>query len=152
MRALGVTFSFLQRMSKGIYCLVVHLDSPKSIRIGALGSKDFLAGYYLYVGSALGGLSRLDRHFRFSKEHYTRPKWHIDYLDFEAPILYAYYAETESRLECSLAAAIGGDSVNGFGCSDCSCVSHLFYRTSDPSKEIVKAFLSLGLTAYRKDA
>jgi len=139
-------------MSKGIYCLVVHLDSPKSIRIGALGIKEFLAGYYLYVGSALGGLSRLDRHFRFSKERYTRPKWHIDYLDFEASLLYAYYAETENRLECSLATALGGISVNGFGCSDCSCESHLFYRTSEPSKEIIMAFQSLGLIAHRKDA
>jgi len=139
-------------MSKGIYCLVIYLDSPKSIRIGALGVTDFPAGYYLYVGSALGGLSRLDRHFRFSKEHYTRPKWHIDYLDFVAPILYAYYAETERRLECTLATTLGGVSVNGFGCSDCSCESHLLYRTSDPSKEIIYAFRSLGLTAYRKDA
>lgn len=138
-------------MSKGIYCLVIYVDSPKTIRIGALGDIDFAAGYYLYVGSALGGLSRLDRHLRFSKEHYTRPKWHVDYLDSVAPIQYALYAETEERLECRLASALGGQYVMGFGCSDCSCESHLFYRTYEPSKEITRAFHSLGLTVHRKN-
>ena len=32
-----------------------------------------------------------------------------------------------------------------FGCSDCSCTSHLFYRQGDPKQEILAAFRELQL-------
>ena len=135
-------------MSKGIYCLVLRLTTLNKIRIGALGELDFEPGYYLYVGSALGsgGLSRVKRHLCFSQEKYMKPKWHIDYLDSIAPIVATFCAETDKRLECALAHAIGGKSVFGFGCSDCDCKSHLFYRENEPFKEIESAFSSLGLS------
>ena len=139
-------------MSKGIYCLVVFVASPKTIRIGALGNIDFEKGYYLYVGSALGsgGLSRLDRHIRFSEEKYMKPKWHIDYLDSQVPIVAAFSAETEEPLECVLAERIGGPFVRKFGCSDCGCESHLFYRKTNPFEEIEGAFTSLGLCVKKR--
>ncbi|HJJ47217.1 MAG TPA: GIY-YIG nuclease family protein [Methanocorpusculum sp.] len=138
-------------MSKGIYCLVIRLATHKTLRIGALGKIDFAPGYYLYVGSALGsgGMSRIDRHVRFSQKNYMKPKWHIDYLDSVAPIVAVFSAETEERLECALARAIGGTSISGFGCSDCSCQSHLFYREHNPLAEIDAAFSRTGLLANR---
>jgi sugar fermentation stimulation protein A len=42
---------------------------------------------------------------------------------------------SEDDLECELASAMGNISewsVPGFGCSDCSCPSHLFGFTTDP--------------------
>ena len=40
--------------SKGIYALVLHLEHREEITVGKLGTVTFPAGYYLYVGSALG--------------------------------------------------------------------------------------------------
>jgi Uri superfamily endonuclease len=57
---------------------------------------------------------------------------------------------TEEPLECRLAQALGGDSIPGFGCSDCTCTSHLFFRRSNPVKETEAAFRSLGLAACTK--
>lgn len=136
-------------MHKGIYALILRLDVPKDIRIGALGVISFQPGYYLYAGSALGsgGLSRVSRHIRFYRERYRKAKWHIDYLMEEAVLEKTVCAETEERLECVLAAGIGGASIEKFGCSDCDCASHLFYRKEEPTKEILAVFEMLGLHA-----
>jgi len=51
----------------GTYALLLKLDKQERITVGRLGTFDFPAGYYLYVGSALGpgGLqARLARHRR----------------------------------------------------------------------------------------
>lgn len=134
-------------MKKGIYALVIHLEEPKDIRIGALGTLSFKQGWYIYAGSALGsgGLSRVSRHIRFYRENYRNAKWHVDYLMEAATLQKTICAETEERLECVLAQTIGGDCVLRFGCSDCDCPSHLFYREEEPSGEILKVFKEMGL-------
>lgn len=140
-------------MDKGIYCLVFK-NPACTARVGALGELTFRRGWHVYVGSALGsgGLARLERHIALSRDRDRRPKWHVDWLSGNrAFILHAaVHAVTEERLECRLAAALGGDSVAGFGCSDCSCVSHLFYRRGNPVREIEAAFRSLGFAASTK--
>jgi len=119
------------------------------VRIGALGDISFPAGWYIYIGSALGsgGLARLDRHIAFPAAPGKNPKWHVDYLlrDPGFSLRYAVYAVTPDRLECRLAGECGGTGVPGFGCSDCSCTSHLFFRDHDPRDELVAAFGRLGL-------
>lgn len=134
-------------MNKGIYALILRLSEQKEIRIGALGTLTFPPGYYIYAGSALGsgGLSRVARHIRFYRERYRKAKWHIDYLMEEAVLEKTVCAETKDRLECILAAGIGGSPVERFGCSDCDCQSHLFYRGEDPTEEILAVFEKLGL-------
>lgn len=136
-------------MQKGIYTLILHLTEPKNIRIGALGTISFKPGYYIYAGSALGsgGLSRVSRHIRFYRERYRKAKWHIDYLMEEAVLEKTICAETGERLECILASGISGDCVENFGCSDCDCVSHLFYREEEPTEEILGVFGKMGLNA-----
>ena len=136
-------------MQKGIYTLILSLAVPKDIRIGALGVITFQPGYYIYAGSALGsgGLSRVSRHIRFYRERYRKAKWHIDYLMEEAVLEKTVCAETDLRLECVLASRIGGDSVLRFGCSDCDCASHLFYRKEEPTIEILAVFEKMGLEA-----
>ena len=140
-------------MDKGIYCLIFK-NPACSARIGALGEVTFRRGWHVYVGSALGsgGLIRLERHIALSLSRDRRPSWHVDYLSVNPlfPLHITVHAATGERLECRLAGAIGGDAVPGFGCSDCSCTSHLFYRRMNPVREVREAFRSLGLDATTK--
>ena len=140
-------------MDKGIYCLVFK-NPACTARIGALGEVTFRPGWHVYVGSALGsgGLIRLERHIGLSRNPDRRPSWHVDYLSVNPyfPLHTTLYAVTGERLECRLAGAIGGDAVPGFGCSDCSCTSHLFFRRKNPVLEVREAFRSLGLDATTK--
>ncbi|MDE4908469.1 DUF123 domain-containing protein [Methanogenium marinum] len=117
--------------------------------IGALGETTFPAGWYIYVGSALGpgGLARADRHIRvFHAGGEHPPRWHIDHLlsDNRFILTAAVCGETEDRLECTLAHYLGGDEIGGFGCSDCRCTSHLFYRNNNPQQECCKALNACG--------
>lgn len=137
-------------MDKGVYALV--LENPQSeVRVGALGVREFAAGWHIYVGSALGsgGLARADRHVRLARHRDRSPRWHIDYLllDPRFMLTAVVTAVTGKDRECALAREIGGPCVSGFGCSDCTCLSHLFYRSGDPMLELVAAFARLGLDA-----
>ena len=71
---------------KGTYVLMLELTSEKQLQIGKLGRFRFSGGYYLYIGSARGGLeARIRRHFRRQKPL----RWHIDCLRQSANILEA---------------------------------------------------------------
>jgi Uri superfamily endonuclease len=137
-------------MDKGIYCLVFKNPSCTA-GVGALGEIAFRNGWHVYVGSALGsgGLARLSRHVSLSRAKDKQPKWHVDYLScsdyFE--LRYTVHALTGDQLECRLAEMLGEPHVPSFGCSDCRCPSHLFFRQKNPHDEIVSAFNRLGLVA-----
>lgn len=135
-------------LRRGIYCLLFTAPSCR-IRVGALGDLLFDPGWYIYVGSALGpgGLSRVRRHLRINREGTDRPHWHIDYLSRHPGVILRarICAHTDHPMECGLARTIGGEGVEGFGCSDCRCTSHLLYRTSDPTAEVLAGFSRLGL-------
>jgi len=140
-------------MDKGIYCLVFH-NPGCTISVGALGEIVFRKGWHIYIGSALGcgGLKRLERHIALAEAKDKRPKWHVDYLLASDlfPLRYAVSATTSLRLECLVASALSGESVPGFGCSDCACTSHLFFRESDPVQEIRQVFRCLQLVPVTK--
>jgi Uri superfamily endonuclease len=140
-------------MDKGIYCLIFW-NPGCTVTVGALGPVAFEAGWHVYVGSALGsgGLARLERHRTLSRKKDRCPNWHVDYLSVSRSfrLRSTVHALTEERLECRLAAALGGETVPGFGAGDCSCPSHLFYRRRNPVREIKTAFRSLGLAACTK--
>jgi Uri superfamily endonuclease len=135
-------------MDKGIYSLVFQTPGS-TIRVGALGALTFRAGWYIYVGSALGsgGLQRLGRHISLTLLRDKQPTWHVDYLLTSScfSLVYAVYAVTGDRLECKLAGGLDDDGIPKFGCSDCSCTSHLLYSKSDPKQEIFAAFRKLKL-------
>ena len=122
---------------KGTYALVLTLDKETTISVGKLTSFSFPAGYYLYVGSALGGLfPRVRRHIQGGGKMY----WHIDYLRQKAEVVEVWYMVSDKRLECSWyeAAADMPEAqvpVAGFGSSGCGCYSHLLYFRSMPSFE-----------------
>jgi Uri superfamily endonuclease len=140
-------------MDKGIYCLVFKTPGC-TICVGALGPLLFQAGWYVYVGSALGsgGLHRLGRHISLTRLHDKRPTWHVDYLLLspEFSLVYAVCAVSADRYECLLSRELNGCRIPRFGCSDCSCTSHLFYREDDPTEEIFTAFSSLRLSPVIK--
>lgn len=136
-------------MDKGIYCLVFS-NPACTVRVGALGEIPFRAGWHAYIGSALGsgGLRRLFRHVSLAENRSHPQKWHVDYLTVNPHFLlsYAVFAPTGDRLECPLAARISGEGIAGFGCSDCTCHSHLVFCDHDPEAKVVAAFRSLGLS------
>lgn len=130
---------------KGIYLLLIGLPEKQKITVGSLGNISFPAGHYVYIGSALGGFkSRLNRHLR--KEKLT--KWHIDYLLRKASLQDIIICETEERLECAVAQALGRrlKVIPRFGSSDCRCEGHLFFSNRTNEKQLLASLRSLGLS------
>ena len=121
----------------GTYVLLMTLAERIRLGVGRLGVFPLRAGWYVYVGSALGpgGLhARLSRHAREEKKLH----WHIDYLLRQAGLREVWYVEDRERRECAWAKLLedlpGSEvPVPGFGTSDCRCRSHLFVLTSCPS-------------------
>ena len=113
---------------KGIYVLIIQIEQAFSCGIGALGELTFPEGVYAYVGSAQNNLElRVKRHQRKEKRLF----WHIDYLLINkgAKVTAVYYASAKKEEECGISRIIeasGALPIKGFGCSDCSCKSHLF--------------------------
>ena len=127
----------------GTYALVIALECGFSLRIGKLGTHSLQPGYYVYVGSALGGLSnRLRHHLRSEK----RLHWHIDYLLQQSTVVQIWYAIGSDRLECNwnvLLQNLPGAVIPiiGFGSSDCQCSSHLTCFCVVPSPQSFKMML-----------
>jgi Uri superfamily endonuclease len=124
---------------KGSYLLLFRLEEDQShITIGKLGTFDFVAGCYLYVGSAFGsgGLAARLRHHQ--KRHKPRPHWHIDYLRPHLQLTEIWVIAGPLKLEHSWCRALTNipDTtipVPRFGASDSTCAAHLFYRQKRPS-------------------
>jgi len=133
---------------KGAYLIIAELRPARTIRVGALGRLRLVAGAYVYVGSALGGLERrIARHLRRRKRHH----WHIDYLLAHARVIEVVRVPTEVRVECALARELAFrlEGVPGFGASDCRCASHLFVHadTIRLRAAVREALAALGLEA-----
>jgi len=119
----------------GTYALVIHSGVGLHLPVGKLGICNFPPGYYVYAGSALGGLSGRLRHHLESEK---RLHWHIDYLLQQAQVAEIWYALGPNKIECrwntilqNLPGAI--PSIPGFGSSDCICSSHLtYFRVTPP--------------------
>lgn len=118
----------------GCYQLLIYLGKPCRIRVGRLGIFDFPAGWYVYTGSALGGLSfRIKRHLQRKK----RLHWHIDYLLQHGRITGIKKCLTTKRKECSLNVRLfnffkAKMLVKKFGSTDCRCKTHLAYFEKKP--------------------
>lgn len=120
----------------GTYVLMFRAQQRCNVRIGALGTGNFPAGYYLYVGSAHGGgglRARVGRHVARDKTQ----RWHIDYLRPELLALAVWWQACPARLEDTWVEhmpTLGmAPSMHGFGASDSRHGSHLFYSTRQPS-------------------
>jgi Uri superfamily endonuclease len=124
----------------GTYALVIFLQNKFSLQVGKLGVHDFPTGYYIYAGSALGGLfGRLRHHLKSDK----RLHWHIDYFLQQAKVAQIWYALGQDRLECkwnAILADLQGATpiIPGFGASDCCCHTHLTHLQTRPSLNIFR--------------
>jgi sugar fermentation stimulation protein A len=113
----------------GIYLLGLCLAEQATCDVGRFGQITFHPGWYVYVGSALGGLGpRLRRHARYKKPHH----WHIDALREVASLLKIAVRVGRERLECTAAAHVAtlpgaSQPIARFGASDCRCATHLFH-------------------------
>ena len=113
--------------------MVLALEDAEELEIGRLGSRSFPAGIYLYCGSALGGVvARVSRHLRKEKKLH----WHIDHLLAKGDAMGALVFPGEENQECRMADLLSAHGpiltpVLGFGCSDCSCASHLFHLADE---------------------
>ncbi|MES9971234.1 MAG: GIY-YIG nuclease family protein [Candidatus Thiodiazotropha sp.] len=118
------------KASHGTYALLLQTTKSKLVNVGRWGSINVEPGFYIYIGSAFGpgGVrARVARHCRAGKAKH----WHIDYLRETATIESVWYSHSQTRLEHRWAGALANwsrsEPVEGFGCSDCNCVAHLFY-------------------------
>ncbi len=121
--------------SSGVYHLLLFIEKPRLIRVGALGRISFPAGYYTYTGRAMRGLAaRLARHARRKK----KLRWHIDYLLLHSELVEIRIIPTddpgeEEHLADALwrrARKVMGEAAlpaPGFGSSDSRLPSHLRY-------------------------
>jgi Uri superfamily endonuclease len=130
---------------KGVYSLVIWLNSETSLQIRKLGCFNLQRGYYVYTGSALGNGAtslrrRVARHLRKTKTRH----WHIDFFlaDKNAEVAAVVAAETSARKECEVNDFIKKIEgmiilIKDFGSSDCGhkCGSHLIYFNEENIKE-----------------
>jgi Uri superfamily endonuclease len=128
---------------KGIYALEILLDKDACIKIGALGEVLFKKGVYVYAGSAQNNLEkRVQRHLRKENKLF----WHIDYLlnHEHSKIIRVLLRQGNKEQECAVAKELGmrGEAVEGFGCSDCHCRSHLFWFPTDFEGKEPQAFFT----------
>jgi Uri superfamily endonuclease len=138
----------------GTYALILRSRSKARTQVGRWGWLDIEPGYYIYVGSAFGpgGVrARVARHCRATK----RKHWHIDYLrEFLSPIG-AWYSHETTRLEHRWAQAFHDmdctSSVQGFGCSDCKCRSHLFNTRAEPDLALFSVIVGGQVRAWPVD-
>lgn len=131
----------LAARAPGTYLLLLRLDGPHQLQVGKLGRVSLPRGWYVYVGSALGGLgARLRRHLRQPKPSH----WHIDALTEVATIQAIAVHLGPARLECSVAALLASRAASQpaprFGASDCRCPTHLLHFTNPPDLQLSPAW------------
>ncbi len=124
----------------GTYALLLRLDPEADIQVGKLGRFHFPRGWYVYVGSArgAGGLAARVRHHWGSA---MPAHWHIDFLRRLARPIDIWWEIGSARRECEWAGTIGRSEgalliAPGFGATDCSCISHLWYFRLRPDAMI----------------
>lgn len=137
----------------GTYILMFRSCASERLRVGHWGLLRISPGYYLYVGSAFGpgGVSaRVTRHWRKHKSKH----WHVDYLRENTSLVSVWYSHFPERLEHRWSAVLeamkGANPIKGFGCSDCSCKSHLYYFDGLPDFEKFARAAGVPVNIWRK--
>ena len=122
----------------GTYLLVLYLAEQAVCQVGRFGQFSVQPGWYVYVGSALGGLGgRLRRHARRAKPRH----WHIDGLRAATQLVKVAVHVGNDRLECATAARVvalpgATQPIARFGASDCRCPTHLFHFAAEPAVQL----------------
>jgi len=133
-KLLEIPWDFLKTRLEdtGAYILIMNVSKAHNISIGSIGTVVVDPGYYLYAGSGMNGLSaRISRHLRKRK----RMHWHVDFLREISSKVKAYPVRSPHNIEDNIVLALAEvfpGVIPGFGASDSSQVTHLFYSPSDP--------------------
>ncbi len=134
----------------GTYALVLENKQAFETDVGRFGILSVKPGYYIYVGSAFGpgGVkARVKRHGAREKSLH----WHIDYLSVRMRLVNTCYTYRPEKLEHEWATKLLDVSelipVEGFGCSDCGCRTHLFFTANGSAVKKVRDKLNAELTA-----
>lgn len=119
----------MKKQDKGVYILILMLNTNQRIPAGKLKKTEFEPGIYLYIGSARNSLSgRIARHLRKDKKIF----WHIDYFLQKVKIK-EIWVRNDYFDECQILSEAKNSLKNScfplkkFGSSDCHCPSHLIY-------------------------
>jgi Uri superfamily endonuclease len=122
---------------KGLYLLLLELETGRTIKAGRLPAKYFQPGFYLYVGRAKSRLKqRIARHLRDRKKIF----WHIDYFASKASIR-EVWTKADYFDECRIVRRIlklikkARIAQEKFGASDCRCCGHLIYLGTESNLE-----------------
>jgi sugar fermentation stimulation protein A len=116
----------------GSYLLLFENDSRFIDDIGSIKKLTLERGYYIYAGS---GMNNLFKRIAYHKKKAKKKFWHIDYVKNRFKLLADIPVVTGRDMECTLAhrmLLIGGNGIEGFGASDCTCRSHLFHFDENP--------------------
>jgi len=111
---------------KGFYGIFIKLKSDRYIKFGVGKGAHFRKGFYLYVGSAMGGIGRINRYIGVKKK---KKHWHIDYFLEFGVVKMIIFIPSEKRREEEIAKKMATkfNYIKGFGSTDTSADSHLFY-------------------------
>jgi len=126
----------------GTYTLLLWRSEPATIEVGALGEREFPAGWYAYTGSALGagGFARVDRHHELAAGDRATRHWHVDYLlGHPGTELPGDVRSPGADRECAVARRLPDGPVEGFGASDCDCRSHLAHGSEQLHERVASA-------------
>lgn len=126
--------------------LVIHVPASARITVGALGEFLFKPGYYIYVGSAQGGLDqRVSRHLKQDKNLH----WHIDYLLQHATVVDTMLFETPDheseqnlrrRLQDMLSASETAAGPHGLDHMPTECLLAQSVSSQNGASEPVRGF------------
>lgn len=89
---------------------------------------------------------RVRRHLSSDKKVH----WHIDYFLQQAQIQDVFYKESNQKEECDVALSFRSfyKGFFGFGCTDCSCESHLFHASK---QQLIDCIDELGFLLFSDD-
>jgi Uri superfamily endonuclease len=113
--------------------VLLNCDRRTTVIIGRLGRFRLREGYYFYTGSGLGvGAVSLEGRIARHKRRSKTLRWHVDYLTSNKNWKFrgAVYLVSNRRLECRINRLICRSfhalpTIQRFGSSDCSCLTHL---------------------------
>jgi Uri superfamily endonuclease len=138
----------------GTYIVFYYLARPaKRLRIGALGTFDFPAGYFGYVGTAFGGggvKKRTERH----RTRISNDRWNIDYLKRRCKPVALWWTHDRAKVEFQWAEILGsmpGRSfpAPGFGAADNDgAEAHLVRFAKMPSFAVFRRRVEDAMTGH----
>lgn len=130
--------------------LLLHLGKTTEIEIGAIGTRTFKRGFYVYFGTAHGGggvCKRVGRHARLLGDNKKR-KWNVDYFREHATLVEVWFSHAPAEFECRWSKAFSRLSISSvpvkkMGGWDCkTCPAHFYKLSQRPTTSLLREVFS----------